>query len=102
MICKDCDIIWAFRKSDDVTAGAEYKGMGRPVYITKEGLELMHDFNVTYEYFGPGGYLCREVIVSKRVHDFIIAKYPRAEFRPVVLRQENKTASGSKPLKKSD
>lgn len=85
IICKDCDVVWAYRKSDDITAVTEFNGMGRPLYIGKEVIESMHDFNVTYEYFGPGGYLCREVIISKRVHDFIISKYPRAEFRPVVL-----------------
>lgn len=86
VICENCDVVWTFPKQDDITVHTEYNGLGRPWYIGQDVLDKMHDFNVTYEYFGPGGYLCREVIVSKRVHDFIIAKYPRAEFRPVVLK----------------
>lgn len=84
-ICENCDVVWAYIKDDDITAHSEFNGAGRPVYINKAVLESMHDFNVTYEYFGPGGYLLRKVIISKRVHDFILSKYPKAEFRPVLL-----------------
>lgn len=85
VVCEDHDVVWAFRKKDDYT---DYKGIGGPVYISEEVLEDFHDFNYTYEFFGPGGYLLRNVIVSKRVYDFIISLYPRAEFRPVLIKEE--------------
>lgn len=81
-ICENCHITWATLNDSDYTVN---NGIGKPLYITKEILNGLHDFNVTSEYFGPGGYLLRQVIVSKRIHDFILNKYPRAEFRPVLL-----------------
>lgn len=87
IICSECDVVWAHRRDDDYSFW-EYNGSGRPVYISKEVLDDFHDFNYTYEYHGPGGYLVREVIVSKRIYDFIINLYPRAEFRPVLIKEE--------------
>lgn len=84
IICDKCNVVWAYHKENEVEAG-----IGKPLYITQESLSILHDFNVTYEFFGPGGYLIRKVIVSKKIHDFIINKYPRAEFRPVLLAEDN-------------
>lgn len=85
-VCSDCDVVWATVK-EDLTVGSDYNGLGAPIYISKAVLDDFHDFNSTYEYFGPGGYLIKDVIVSKRVYDFIISLYPRAEFRPVVIKE---------------
>lgn len=87
-ICPNCNVIQAFIRDDDLTGRKDYNGMGRPLYISKDVLEDFHDFNYTCEFFGPGGYLLREVIVSKRIYDFIINLYPRAEFRPVLIKKE--------------
>lgn len=85
-ICKEHDVYWAHISKKNENSESKYE-LGDPIYVSREVLEDMHDFNYTYEYFGPGGYLLRDVIVSKRVYEFIISLYPRAEFRPVVIKE---------------
>lgn len=85
-ICPDCDVVWATVKDEDLTTEAYNNEIGKPIYISQEVLSDLHDFNYTYEYFGPGGYLLRDVIVSKKIYDIIIKLYPRAEFRPVLIK----------------
>ena len=87
VICEKHDIVWASVKDENLFSRSKYD-LGDPIYISKEALDDLHDFNYTYEYFGPGGYLVRKVIVSKRIYDFIISLYPRAEFRPVLIKEE--------------
>ena len=82
-ICSDCDVVWATVKADYFDGT-----IGRPIYISEDVLNDLHDFNYTYEYFGPGGYLLRDVIVSKKVYEIILKLYPRAEFRPVLIKEE--------------
>lgn len=90
LICADCNTVHATVREKDLSAN---NGMDKPLYITEYILADLHDFNVTSEFFGPGGYLLRQVIISKRIHDFIIEKYPRAEFKPVLLADDKKSKS---------
>lgn len=87
VICEKHDVVWATVKDENLNRKSNYK-LGEPIYISKEAYDDLHDFNYTYEFFGPGGYLVRKVIVSKRIYDFIISLYPRAEFRPVLIKEE--------------
>ncbi|MBR3812028.1 MAG: hypothetical protein IKJ16_06865 [Agathobacter sp.] len=52
-------------------------------YISQEALEEMHDFNITYEQFQ-----CHmpKFIISRRVYDFLIEKYPRTHYFPLFLK----------------
>lgn len=50
--------------------------------ITQEALEEMHDLNVTYERFGCNMPL---VVVSRRVYDFLVKRYPRTHYYPFFL-----------------
>lgn len=84
-ICKKCDVVWAYKNN---SYGHSKYVYGDPIYIPEDVLDDFHDFNVTHEYFGPGGYLLRKVIVSKRIHDFILCICPRAEFRPVLVKEK--------------
>ena len=52
-------------------------------FISHEGLEDLHDLNVTFEHFDM--YLPKWV-VSRRVYDFLVAKYPRMNFEPIFLK----------------
>lgn len=84
-ICEEHNIIRAQEKGS--VSAKKYDGLGPPVFISEEAAKDLHDFNYTFEFFGPGGYLLRDVIVSKRVCDFILSLYPKAEFRPVVIKK---------------
>lgn len=81
--CSAHDILWSKTKDDDFEARKAYNGL--PVFVSENVLKDIHDFNYTKEFYGPGGYLVRSVIVSKRMADFIIQLYPHAEFRPVII-----------------
>lgn len=54
-------------------------------YITKEVLDDMHDINQTFENFDMW---IPMYIVSRRVYDYLIAKYPRMHFFPIYLKEE--------------
>lgn len=88
VLCEKHNVVWATVNDENLYRKSRYK-LGEPIYISKEVLDDFHDFNYTYEFFGPGGYLLRNVIVSKRIYDFIISLYPRAEFRPVLIKEES-------------
>ena len=51
-------------------------------YITKEILDEMHDFNVTYERI----YKDPMPIISRRVYDFLIERCPRTHYVPFFLK----------------
>lgn len=53
-------------------------------FITKEVLDDLHDLNVTYEKYEM--YLPYWV-VSRRVYDFLIKRYPRMNFEPIFLNE---------------
>ena len=51
-------------------------------YISKQALDDMHDLNVTYERFdcyNPA------YVISKRVYEFLVERYPRAHYFPFFL-----------------
>lgn len=54
-------------------------------YISQEALDQMHDLNVTYERFD-----CHNprYIISRRVYDFLIEKYPRSQYFPLFVKQD--------------
>lgn len=52
-------------------------------YISKKALEDLHDINVTYEKFEM---FTPYFVVSKRVYDFLIERYPRLHFMPFFLK----------------
>lgn len=53
-------------------------------YISQQALDDMHDFNVTYERFD-----CHEpsYIISKRVYEFLVERYPRTHYFPFFLKK---------------
>lgn len=57
---------------------------GEPFYyISKEALDDMHDLNVTYERFD---FHMPLFIISRRVYDFLVERYPRLHFFPLFLK----------------
>lgn len=52
-------------------------------YISKEALNEMHDFNLSRETFGCHMPMS---IISRRVYDFLIEKYPRTHYVPFFLK----------------
>lgn len=54
-------------------------------YISQEALDEMHDFNATYERFG---FYIPHYVISRRVFDFLIEKYPRAQYIPYFLKSD--------------
>ena len=78
--CRKCGSVQYRMKIYKNDKNAEY------YYITKEALEDMHDINMTYEEFNM---FYSEVIVSRRVYDFLIERYPRMRFFPLFLSGEN-------------
>lgn len=51
-------------------------------YITQEALNEMRDLNVTFERFDTHQPL---VVISRRVYDFLVEKYPRTHYVPFYL-----------------
>lgn len=74
--CRKCGSVQHRMKTYKNKKDAEY------YYITKEALEDLHDINETYEKFNI---FIPEVIVSRRVYDYLIEKYPRMRFFPLFL-----------------
>lgn len=58
---------------------------GEPCYhITQEALDHMHDVNVTFEHFRRDYPL---FVISRRVYDFLIERYPRTHYFPFYLKE---------------
>lgn len=53
-------------------------------YMTKDALEAMSDINRTYEEYN--GYRS-ECVVSRRVYEYLIERYPRMIFEPIFLKE---------------
>lgn len=67
--------------------------IGEPYYyITQEALNDMHDLNLTFEHFRRD---FPRFVISRRVYDFLIERYPRTHYFPFFLREENQE-NGSK------
>ena len=75
--CKKCGSIQYRLKAHKNRKGEEY------YYISKEALDDMHDINVTFEDFDM---FIPEVIISRRVYNYLISKYPRMKFIPLFLK----------------
>ena len=54
-------------------------------YISQEALDEMQDFNVTRELFSR--FFCPKYIISRRVYDFLVEKYPRTHYFPLYLKK---------------
>ena len=54
-------------------------------YITTEVLGDMHDLNVTFEHFHRDYPL---FVISRRLYDFLIERYPRTHYFPFFLKEE--------------
>lgn len=52
-------------------------------FISQEGLLDLHDVNKTFEEFDM---FLPKWVVSRRVYDFLISKYPRMNFEPIFLK----------------
>lgn len=75
--CRKCGSIQFREKQYENKVGEFY------AYITEEALAGIHDLNVTYEQFDC---YMPKYVVSKRVYEYLILKYPRMNFRPFFLK----------------
>ena len=78
--CRKCGAVQYRLKEYKNEKGEDY------YYISKEALDGLMDLNVTFEEFN--GFMPR-FIVSRRVYDFLIERYPRMRFIPLFLPKEN-------------
>lgn len=76
--CKKCGSIQYREKEYKNKQGYPYS------YITQEVLDDLHDLNVTYEKFEM---FLPAWVVSRRVYDFLIKRYPRMNFEPIFLKK---------------
>ena len=79
--CPKCGAYQYREKEYKNEAGWEYG------YITKEALDDLHDLNETYEKFNV---FIPRWIVSRRVYDFLMERYPRMIFQPLYLREQTR------------
>lgn len=75
--CKKCGSIQYREKEYKNKNGYPYS------FITQEVLNDLHDLNVTYEKYEMH---LPYWVVSRRVYDFLIERYPRMNFQPIFLR----------------
>lgn len=75
--CKKCGSIQYREKMYINKQGYPYS------LITQEALEDLHDINVTFEEFEM---FIPEWVVSRRVYEFLVEKYPRMNFEPIFLK----------------
>lgn len=58
---------------------------GEPFYyISREALNEMHDFNVTFEQFR---FHMPKFVISRRVYDYLVERYPRTHYFPMFLKE---------------
>lgn len=58
----------------------------RYYYITQEALDDMHDLNMTFEHFHRD---YPRFVISRRLYDFLIERYPRTHYFPFFLKKES-------------
>ena len=75
-LCKKCGSIQYREKEYLNENGYPYS------FITKEVLDDLHDLNVTYEKYEMH---LPYWVVSRRVYDFLIKRYPKMNFEPIFL-----------------
>lgn len=76
--CRKCGFTQYRMKEYENSTGEAY------YYITKEVLEDMHDINRTFETFDC---FIPKYVVSRRVYDYLIERYPRMKFEPMYLKE---------------
>ncbi|MBQ9700608.1 MAG: hypothetical protein IJV71_08325 [Lachnospiraceae bacterium] len=76
--CRKCGYIQHRMKEYENEKGENY------YYITKEVLSEMHDINRTFETFDC---FIPKYVVSRRVYDYLIDRYPRMKFEPMFLKE---------------
>ncbi len=75
--CKKCGSIQYREKEYRNENGYPYS------FITQEVLDDLHDLNVTYEKYEMH---LPYWVISRRVYDFLIERYPRMNFEPIFLK----------------
>lgn len=78
-ICTKCGSVRYTNQEQENEKGEFY------YYISNAALEEMHDLNVTYEKDSCHSPM---VIISRRVYDFLIERYPRTHYFPLFLNQK--------------
>lgn len=76
-VCSQCGTILYDRTRRENEKGEPY------FYITQNALEEMHDLNITFENFRRHYPL---FVISRRVYDFLIERYPRTHYFPFFLK----------------
>lgn len=79
IVCRKCGTVLHDRPRRENLHGEPY------FYITKEAINDMHDMNVTFEKFRRHYPL---FVISRRLYDFLIERYPRTHYYPFFLREE--------------
>lgn len=75
--CPQCGNVRYDRSRRDNVTGEPF------FYITQEAIDSMHDLNVTYEKFRRDYPL---FVISRRLYDFLIERYPRTHYFPFFLK----------------
>jgi hypothetical protein len=78
MICPECGTVLHDQPRKKNENGEPY------YYISQEALDDMHDLNVTFERFRRHSSL---FVISRRLYDFLIERYPRTHYFPFFLKQ---------------
>ena len=78
-ICSHCGAVLHDRPRRENAHGEPY------FYITESAIKEMHDINVTYEKFRRHFPL---FIISRRLYDFLIERYPRTHYFPFFVKEE--------------
>ena len=73
--CKACHHV-CYECCDEMRSTEAYDGLGYPVFLTDEACKKLKHINCLYEDND-------DIIISCELYDFLIAKYPRLECRPV-------------------
>lgn len=79
IVCRKCGTILHDRPRRANLHGEAY------FYITEEAINDMHDLNVTFEHFHRDYPL---YVISRRLFDFLIERYPRTHYYPFFLKEE--------------
>lgn len=68
-------------------------------YISQQALNDMHDINITYEKFSR--FYVPMFVISRRVYDFLVERYPRSHFFPFFLQNNTQCHGDSSPNRKN-
>lgn len=76
-VCEECSSQKYEDSEFENEKGEEY------YYISQEALRQMSDLNITYEQFGC---YMPHFVISRRVYEFLVEKYPRTQYIPFFLK----------------